>query len=175
VATYFCCILLSHWWDEMEALLHDIQDKNVYELNGLGGIVKLQSFCRIACDAGYYWCKDYQSFDAGNSRSTAHPYHHQDLQHGHCLHPIVASIKASYIRPFTLLVSVILLTAKLPKTCQIIMDSRYSIDTTFIHTAAHLIFHTLSPFSVRCSVKPLRESHYSIPIQTPLPSASVFT
>jgi hypothetical protein len=24
------------------------------------------------------------------------------------------------------------------------MDSRHSIDTTFIHTAAHLIFHTLS-------------------------------
>jgi hypothetical protein len=55
VATYFCCILLSHRWDGMEALLHDIQDKNVYELNRLGGIVKLQSFCRITCDARYYW------------------------------------------------------------------------------------------------------------------------
>jgi hypothetical protein len=62
-----------------------------------------------------------------------------------------------------------------PKTCQIVMDSRYSIDTTFIHTAAHLISYPLSPFSVRRSVKPLRESRYSIPIQTPLPSASVFT
>jgi hypothetical protein len=55
VATYFCCILLSHRWDKMEVLLHDIQDKNVYELNGLGGIVKLQLFCRIAHDAGCYW------------------------------------------------------------------------------------------------------------------------
>jgi len=62
-----------------------------------------------------------------------------------------------------------------PKICQIVMDSRYSIDTTFIHTAAHLISYPLAPFSVRRSVKPLCESRYSIPIQTPLPSASVFT
>ncbi|KAG1799729.1 uncharacterized protein HD556DRAFT_1525032 [Suillus plorans] len=55
VATYFRCILLSHRWDETEALLHDIQDKDVRELNGLGGIVKLQSFCKVARDAGYYW------------------------------------------------------------------------------------------------------------------------
>jgi hypothetical protein len=57
---------------------------------------------------------------------------------------LLLPIKASYIQPFTLLVSIILLTAELPKTCQIIMDSCYSINTTFIHTAAHLIFHTLS-------------------------------
>ncbi|KAG2347912.1 hypothetical protein BDR05DRAFT_592119 [Suillus weaverae] len=55
VAMYFRCVLLSHRWEETEALLHDIQDKNVYELNGLGGIVKLQSFCKIARDAGYGW------------------------------------------------------------------------------------------------------------------------
>ncbi|KAG2339567.1 hypothetical protein BDR05DRAFT_916950 [Suillus weaverae] len=55
VATYFRCVLLSHRWEETEALLHDIQDKIVYELNGIGGIVKLQSFCKIARDTGYGW------------------------------------------------------------------------------------------------------------------------
>ncbi|KAG2346767.1 hypothetical protein BDR05DRAFT_945754 [Suillus weaverae] len=55
VATYFRCVLLSHRWEETEALLHDIQDKAVYELNELGGIMKLQSFCKIARNAGYYW------------------------------------------------------------------------------------------------------------------------
>jgi hypothetical protein len=55
VATYFRCVLLSHKWEETEALLHDIQNKVVYELNGLGGIVKLQSFCKITRDAGYCW------------------------------------------------------------------------------------------------------------------------
>ncbi|KAG2346774.1 hypothetical protein BDR05DRAFT_987924 [Suillus weaverae] len=55
VATYFRCVLLSHRWGETEALLRDIQEKVVYELNGLGGIVKLQSFCKIARDAGYRW------------------------------------------------------------------------------------------------------------------------
>jgi hypothetical protein len=61
-----------------------------------------------------YHCKDYQSFDVGNSRSTTHLYHHQDRQYGPRLHPIVTSHQASYIRPFTLLVSVILLAAELP-------------------------------------------------------------
>ncbi|KAG2134884.1 uncharacterized protein EDB93DRAFT_1331178 [Suillus bovinus] len=55
VAMHFRCVLLSHRWEEMEVLLHDIQDKAVYELNGLSGIAKLQSFCKIARDAGYFW------------------------------------------------------------------------------------------------------------------------
>ncbi|KAG2354123.1 heterokaryon incompatibility protein-domain-containing protein, partial [Suillus spraguei] len=55
VATYFCCVLLSHRWEETEAVLPDIQDKVVYELNRLGGIAKLQSFCKVARDAGYRW------------------------------------------------------------------------------------------------------------------------
>ncbi|KAG2143535.1 uncharacterized protein EDB93DRAFT_1251951 [Suillus bovinus] len=55
VATYFRCVLLSHRWEEAEALLHDIQGRVVYELNGIGGIEKLQSFCKIVRDAGYYW------------------------------------------------------------------------------------------------------------------------
>ncbi|KAG2351955.1 hypothetical protein BDR07DRAFT_1440454, partial [Suillus spraguei] len=55
VGTYFRCVLLSHRWEETEAVLPDIQDKVVYELNGLGGIAKLQSFCKLARDAGYRW------------------------------------------------------------------------------------------------------------------------
>ncbi|KAG2367967.1 hypothetical protein BDR07DRAFT_1478558 [Suillus spraguei] len=55
VATYFRCVLLSHRREETEALLHDIQDKVVYELDELGGIAKLQSFCKIAHNTGYGW------------------------------------------------------------------------------------------------------------------------
>ncbi|KAG1793170.1 uncharacterized protein HD556DRAFT_524563 [Suillus plorans] len=55
VATYFRCVLLSHRWEETEVLLHDIQDKDVRELNGLGGIAKLQSFCVVARNSGYRW------------------------------------------------------------------------------------------------------------------------
>ncbi|KAG2361793.1 hypothetical protein BDR07DRAFT_1100042 [Suillus spraguei] len=55
VATYFGRVLLSHRWEEAETLLHDIQDKVVYELNGLGGIAKLRSFCEVTRDAGYGW------------------------------------------------------------------------------------------------------------------------
>jgi hypothetical protein len=52
---YFRRVLLSHRWEVIEPLLHDIQDKVVYELDAVGGIVKLQSFCKIARNAGYYW------------------------------------------------------------------------------------------------------------------------
>ncbi|KAG1790421.1 uncharacterized protein HD556DRAFT_1446150 [Suillus plorans] len=55
VATYFRCVLLSHRWEEAEVLLDDIQNKDLRELNGLGGIAKLQSFCKVARDAGYRW------------------------------------------------------------------------------------------------------------------------
>ena len=46
VATYFSCVMLSHRWEEMEPLL-------VYQLKAVGEIVKLQSSCKIARDAGY--------------------------------------------------------------------------------------------------------------------------
>ncbi|KAG0700213.1 hypothetical protein DFH29DRAFT_1056384 [Suillus ampliporus] len=55
VATYFRCVMLSHRWEGKEPLLQDIQDKIVYKLNSLGGIVKLRTFCEIARDAGYRW------------------------------------------------------------------------------------------------------------------------
>ncbi|KAG2337073.1 hypothetical protein BDR05DRAFT_970587 [Suillus weaverae] len=55
VETYFRCVTLSHRWEGKEPLLHDIQDKDVDELNPVGGIVKLQSFCKTARAAGYRW------------------------------------------------------------------------------------------------------------------------
>ncbi|KAG2130298.1 uncharacterized protein EDB93DRAFT_1255969 [Suillus bovinus] len=55
VAKYFRCVMLSHRWEEKEVLLQDIQDKDVRELKGLGGIAKLQSFCKVVRDAGYHW------------------------------------------------------------------------------------------------------------------------
>jgi len=55
VATYFHFAMLSHRWEASEPLLYDIKDEDVYKLNPVGGIVKLQSFCRTARDAGYHW------------------------------------------------------------------------------------------------------------------------
>lgn len=55
VLTYFRCVMLSHRWEEKEPLLHDIQGKVVDELNPVGGIAKLQSFCKTVRDAGYCW------------------------------------------------------------------------------------------------------------------------
>ncbi|OAX35521.1 hypothetical protein K503DRAFT_364265 [Rhizopogon vinicolor AM-OR11-026] len=55
VEMYFRCVMLSHRWEENEPLLHNIQDKNVYELHALSGIAKSQSFCKTARDAGYRW------------------------------------------------------------------------------------------------------------------------
>jgi hypothetical protein len=55
VAMYFSFAMLSHRWEGKEPLLQDIQDKVLYELNPVGSMVKLQSFCKIACCAGYRW------------------------------------------------------------------------------------------------------------------------
>ncbi|KAG1731322.1 uncharacterized protein EDB91DRAFT_1349374 [Suillus paluster] len=55
VVTYFGCVMLSHRWEGKEPLLHDIQDRVIYELNPIGGILKLQSFCKISREAGYRW------------------------------------------------------------------------------------------------------------------------
>ena len=55
IGTYFRCVMLSHRWEGKEPSLRDIQDKDVYQLNSVGGIVKLQSFCKTARDAGYPW------------------------------------------------------------------------------------------------------------------------
>jgi hypothetical protein len=53
--TYFRYVMLSHRWEAKEPLLHDIQDKVVYELEPVDGMRKLQSFCKVARDAGYRW------------------------------------------------------------------------------------------------------------------------
>ena len=55
VEVYFRCVMLSHRCEEKEPLLHDIQGKVVYELSAVGGIAKLQSFCKTARDKGYRW------------------------------------------------------------------------------------------------------------------------
>ncbi|KAG2346437.1 hypothetical protein BDR05DRAFT_945992 [Suillus weaverae] len=55
VAKYFSRVMLSHRWEQNEPLLHDIQDKVVYDLNPVGTTVKLQTFCKTARDAGYRW------------------------------------------------------------------------------------------------------------------------
>ncbi|KAG0701336.1 hypothetical protein DFH29DRAFT_875957 [Suillus ampliporus] len=52
---YFRFVMLSHRWEANEPLLHDIQGNTVYKPNPVGGIMKLQSFCKIARDAGYCW------------------------------------------------------------------------------------------------------------------------
>jgi len=55
VVKYFGYVMLSHRWEGQEPLLHDIQGEGVYDLNPVGGIPKLQSFCKIARDHGYRW------------------------------------------------------------------------------------------------------------------------
>ena len=55
VAFYFRRVMLSHKWEGNEPLLHDIQGRVVYQLNPVGGILKLQSFCNLARNAGYLW------------------------------------------------------------------------------------------------------------------------
>ncbi|KAG2747696.1 hypothetical protein P692DRAFT_20834968 [Suillus brevipes Sb2] len=49
--------MLSHRWEGKEPLLHHIQGKSVYdsELDLVGGMTKLRSFCKTAHDAGYNW------------------------------------------------------------------------------------------------------------------------
>ncbi|KAG1787143.1 uncharacterized protein HD556DRAFT_1449071 [Suillus plorans] len=68
VAMYFRYAMLSHRWEGKETLLQDIQDKVLYELNPIGSMVKLQSFCKIASRAGYRWAwSDTCCIDKSNS------------------------------------------------------------------------------------------------------------
>ncbi|KAG1739462.1 uncharacterized protein EDB91DRAFT_386645 [Suillus paluster] len=55
VAKYFSWVMLSHRWERKELLLDDIQEKDVYSLDPVGNVVKLQKFCEIARDAGSHW------------------------------------------------------------------------------------------------------------------------
>ncbi|KAG2335862.1 hypothetical protein BDR05DRAFT_206006 [Suillus weaverae] len=51
----FQYVMLSHRWEGEEPLLQDIQGKVVYDLDPVGGIMKLQCFCKTARDLGYRW------------------------------------------------------------------------------------------------------------------------
>jgi hypothetical protein len=68
VAMYFRYATLSHRWEEEEPLLQDIQDKVLFELDPIGSMVKLQSFCKVAYRAGYRWAwSDTCCIDKSNS------------------------------------------------------------------------------------------------------------
>jgi hypothetical protein len=55
VMTYFRYAMLSHRWEGDEPPLRHIQHKAVYKLEPVGGMHKLQSFCKVARDAGCHW------------------------------------------------------------------------------------------------------------------------
>ncbi|KAG2346916.1 WD40 repeat-like protein [Suillus weaverae] len=55
VSKYFSWVMLSHRWKSKEPRLFDIQDKDLYTLDPVGAMVKLQKFCAVARDAGYRW------------------------------------------------------------------------------------------------------------------------
>jgi hypothetical protein len=55
VARYFSWVMLSHRWESKEPLLHDIQDKAIYDLDPVGTMVKLQAFCKTVRDMGHRW------------------------------------------------------------------------------------------------------------------------
>ncbi|KAL4063979.1 hypothetical protein V8B97DRAFT_1434312 [Scleroderma yunnanense] len=55
VSTYFNYATLSHRWGSDEPLLHHIQGQVIYKMNPTEGLLKLHSFCIIACSHGYLW------------------------------------------------------------------------------------------------------------------------
>ncbi|KAG1795474.1 uncharacterized protein HD556DRAFT_388554 [Suillus plorans] len=68
VTTYFQYVMLSHRWEGNEPLLQDIQGKDIYNLNPVGGIKKLQSFCQTVRDFGCRWAwSDTCCIDKSNS------------------------------------------------------------------------------------------------------------
>ncbi|KAG1787199.1 uncharacterized protein HD556DRAFT_1530619 [Suillus plorans] len=89
VKRYLQYAMLSHRWEGKEPLLQDIQGKSVYdsELDSIGGITKLRSFCKTARDAGYNWAwSDTCCIDKSNDvevqesvNSTFVWYHHSAL------------------------------------------------------------------------------------------------
>jgi len=55
VLAYFRYAMLSHRWERKEPLLHDIEGMVIYDLEPVNGTPKLQSFCKVARDAGIRW------------------------------------------------------------------------------------------------------------------------
>ncbi|KAG2148638.1 WD40-repeat-containing domain protein [Suillus bovinus] len=55
VIKYFSWVMLSHRWETKELLLHHIQGRNIYDLDPVGTVLKLQKFCKVARNAGHRW------------------------------------------------------------------------------------------------------------------------
>ncbi|KAI5990197.1 hypothetical protein EDD15DRAFT_1186031 [Pisolithus albus] len=55
ISEYFEYITLSHRWGSGETLLRDIEGKNIYDLDGTDGLVKLQKFCLVALRRNFQW------------------------------------------------------------------------------------------------------------------------
>jgi tetratricopeptide (TPR) repeat protein len=86
VTKYFQYATLSHRWEGKEPLLQDIQGKSVYdsELDPVGGMTKLRSFCKTARDAGYNWAwSDTCCIDRSNNVELQESMsrHHRSLAH----------------------------------------------------------------------------------------------
>ncbi|KAG1789544.1 uncharacterized protein HD556DRAFT_777664 [Suillus plorans] len=87
VAPYFHYVTLSHRWDRKEPLLRDIQEEDVYRLDPVDSVVKLQSFCKASRDAGYRWAwNDTCCIDKNNNAEVQESvnsmfiwYHHSAL------------------------------------------------------------------------------------------------
>ncbi|KAG2364184.1 WD40-repeat-containing domain protein [Suillus spraguei] len=55
VAEFFSWAMLSHRWERHEPMLRDVHSKDVYSLEPVGSVPKLQTFCKVARGAGYRW------------------------------------------------------------------------------------------------------------------------
>ncbi|KAI5994926.1 hypothetical protein F5J12DRAFT_773134 [Pisolithus orientalis] len=55
VADFFQIAMLSHRWGSREPLLREIEGKNIYDLRGTDGLVKLQEFCLHALERHIQW------------------------------------------------------------------------------------------------------------------------
>ncbi|KAG1890608.1 uncharacterized protein F5891DRAFT_986917 [Suillus fuscotomentosus] len=87
VAKYFSWVMLSHRWERKEPLLHDIQGRDIYDLDAVGTVVKLQKFCEVARDAGHRW--------AWSDTCCINQNNNVEVQHAHHCLPIG---RASFIR-----------------------------------------------------------------------------
>ncbi|KAI5985483.1 hypothetical protein EDD15DRAFT_2175920, partial [Pisolithus albus] len=52
---FFRFTMLSHRWGVGEPLLRDIEGKGIYDLEGTGGLAKLQQFCHLSLTRGFSW------------------------------------------------------------------------------------------------------------------------
>ncbi|KIK12624.1 hypothetical protein PISMIDRAFT_433393 [Pisolithus microcarpus 441] len=52
---FFRFTMLSHRWGVGEPLLRDIEGKSIYDLEGAGGLAKLQQFCHLSLTHSFSW------------------------------------------------------------------------------------------------------------------------